>query len=99
MPAGFPFWCFYNRDGTNDNNSWNCGTEGMTDDPEIQALRLRQMKNMFTILLTSRGVPMLLSGDELANTQYGNNNAYCQDNDISYLDWNGLQKTSRSGNT
>ena len=81
-----------NRDGANDNNSWNCGTEGMTDDPEIQALRLRQMKNMYTILLTSRGVPMLLSGDEFANTQYGNNNAYCQDSDISYLDWSSLQK-------
>ena len=79
-----------NRDGCNDNDSWNCGAEGATGDPEILSLRFRQMKNMMTILLTSRGVPMLLSGDEMANTQYGNNNAYCQDNDISYLDWNGL---------
>ncbi len=76
-----------NRDGCNDNNSWNCGVEGETDDPEILALRLRQMKNMLTILLTSRGIPMLLSGDEFGNTQFGNNNAYCQDNEISWLDW------------
>ena len=80
-----------NRDGSNDNYSWNCGTEGDTDDSEIQALRLRQMKNMLTVLLTSRGIPMLLSGDEFANTQYGNNNAYCQDNEISWLDWNLLE--------
>ena len=81
-----------NRDGTNDNDSWNCGTEGETDDPEILALRLRQMKNLMTILLTSRGVPMILSGDEFGNTQYGNNNAYCQDNEISWLNWFGLEK-------
>ena len=80
-----------NRDGTNDNASWNCGAEGDTDDPEINALRLRQMKNMLTVLFTSRGIPMLLSGDEFANTQYGNNNAYCQDNEISWLDWNQLE--------
>ena len=79
-----------NRDGCNDNDSWNCGEEGETRDPEIRALRFRQMKNMLTILLTSRGIPMLLSGDEFANTQYGNNNAYCQDNEISWLNWNGL---------
>ncbi|MBR0397724.1 MAG: glycogen debranching protein GlgX [Eubacterium sp.] len=78
-----------NRDGTNDNDSWNCGAEGETRDPEINALRFRQMKNMLTILLTSRGLPMLLSGDEFANTQFGNNNAYCQDNEISWLNWNG----------
>ena len=78
-----------NRDGTNDNDSWNCGAEGETRDPEINALRFRQMKNMLTILLTSRGIPMLLSGDEFANTQFGNNNAYCQDNEISGLNWNG----------
>ena len=81
-----------NRDGTNDNASWNCGAEGSTDDPEIIALRIRQMKNMLTVLLTSRGIPMLLSGDEFANTQYGNNNAYCQDNEISWLDWNQLER-------
>ena len=79
-------------DGCNDNNSWNCGIEGETDDKEVNALRFRQMKNMFTILLTSRGVPMLLSGDEFANTQWGNNNAYCQDNKISWLDWSYLDK-------
>ncbi len=76
-----------NRDGNNDNDSWNCGEEGETADPDILALRFRQMKNMLTILLTSRGIPMLLSGDEFGNTQMGNNNAYCQDNEISWLDW------------
>ena len=81
-----------NRDGCGNNDSWNCGVEGETDDPEILALRLRQMKNMMTVLLTSRGVPMILSGDEFANTQYGNNNAYCQDNEISWLDWERLEK-------
>ena len=80
-----------NRDGCDRNDSWNCGVEGETDDPGILALRERQMRNAFTILLTSRGVPMLLSGDEFANTQYGNNNAYCQDSDISYLDWGRLE--------
>ena len=81
-----------NRDGSNDNNSWNCGAEGDTDDEQILALRERQMRNAFTILLTSRGIPMILSGDEFANTQFGNNNAYCQDNDISYLNWEDLKK-------
>ena len=80
-----------NRDGSNDNYSWNCGAEGETDDPGINTLRLRQMKNMLTILLTSRGIPMLLSGDEFANSQRGNNNAYCQDNEISWLDWTQLE--------
>ena len=80
-----------NRDGADQNNSWNCGVEGDTTDPDILALRGRQMRNAFTILLTSRGVPMLLSGDEFANTQHGNNNAYCQDNEISYLDWDRLK--------
>ncbi len=83
-----------NRDGSSDNYSWNCGAEGQTGDKEIMALRLRQMKNMLTILLTSRGIPMLLSGDEFANTQYGNNNAYCQDNEVSWLDWRYLKKNS-----
>ena len=81
-----------NRDGTNDNHSWNCGIEGETQDREVESLRLRQMKNMLTILLMSRGIPMLLSGDEFANTQYGNNNAYCQDNGTSWLDWRRLGK-------
>ncbi|MCR4740406.1 MAG: glycogen debranching protein GlgX [Lachnospiraceae bacterium] len=81
-----------NRDGTNDNESWNCGTEGDTDDTGILSLRYRQMKNMLTILLTSRGIPMMLSGDEFANTQWGNNNAYCQDSEISWLDWALLKK-------
>ena len=80
-----------NRDGANDNNSWNCGAEGSTDDSEVNALRLRQIRNFLTLLLTSRGVPMLLSGDEFANTQFGNNNAYCQDNEISWLDWTYLE--------
>lgn len=81
-----------NNDGCNDNESWNCGVEGDTKDSYISDLRKRQMKNMMTILLTSRGIPMLLSGDEFANTQWGNNNAYCQDNDISYIDWSLLDK-------
>ena len=80
-----------NRDGCNDNDSWNCGIEGETSDPEVMALRFQQMKNMLTVLLMSRGVPMLLSGDEFANTQGGNNNAYCQDNEISWLDWRQLE--------
>lgn len=79
-----------NNDGSNDNNSWNCGAEGSTDDPEILTLRQRQIRNFLTLLLTSRGIPMLLSGDEFANTQFGNNNAYCQDNEISWLDWKRL---------
>ncbi len=76
-----------NRDGAGDNASWNCGAEGDTEDPEILSLRERQMKNMLTVLLTSRGIPMLLSGDEFGNSQQGNNNAYCQDNEISWLNW------------
>jgi len=72
-----------NRDGSNDNLSWNCGVEGATNDPAIEALRERQIKNCVTILLLSRGVPMLLAGDEVRRTQQGNNNAYCQDNEIS----------------
>ncbi|WP_425606003.1 glycogen debranching protein [Paraburkholderia sejongensis] len=76
-----------NRDGSNDNLSWNCGAEGETEDCEIVALRLRQARNLIAILLLSRGVPMLLAGDETLRTQRGNNNAYCQDNPISWLDW------------
>ena len=79
-----------NQDGSNDNISWNCGVEGETDDPEIISLRKRQIKNAAALLLLSRGVPMLLAGDEFMNTQYGNNNAYCQDNEISWLNWDNL---------
>jgi glycogen operon protein len=76
-----------NRDGESHNSSWNCGVEGETDDPEIHALRARQQRNMLATLLLSQGVPMLLAGDECGRSQGGNNNAYCQDNEISWLDW------------
>jgi isoamylase len=76
-----------NQDGTTDNRSWNCGVEGETDDPEVNALRDRQTRNFLATLLLSHGVPMLLAGDELRHTQGGNNNAYCQDNELSWLDW------------
>ncbi len=76
-----------NRDGDNHNNSWNCGVEGPTDDPEVNTLRERQMRNFLATMLLSQGVPMLLAGDEFGRTQGGNNNAYCQDNKISWLDW------------
>jgi glycogen operon protein len=76
-----------NRDGTNDNRSWNCGAEGPTGDPAVLALRARQSRAMLTTLLLSFGVPMLLGGDEIGRTQQGNNNAYCQDNEISWFDW------------
>lgn len=79
-----------NNDGCNDNNSWNCGIEGDTQDLEILELRQRQIKNAVALLLLSRGVPMILSGDEFRNTQFGNNNAYCQDNHLSWLDWSQL---------
>ena len=81
-----------NTDGADDNNSWNCGVEGETDDPAILALRKRLMKNACAILLCSRGTPMFLSGDEFADTRYGNNNPYCQDNLISWMDWSLLKK-------
>ena len=83
-----------NKDGTDDNNSWNCGVEGPTDDIEINKLRLRQVKNAISILMLSQGVPMIYSGDELGKTQYGNNNAYCQDNYISWIDWSLLEKNA-----
>ena len=76
-----------NADGTSDNRSWNCGTEGPTGDPGISALRARQVRNFLVTLFCSQGVPMLLAGDELGRTQGGNNNAYCQDNEISWVDW------------
>lgn len=80
-----------NTDGENHNNSWNCGTEGDTDDAGILALRDRMVKNAVCVLLASHGTPMLLSGDEFGNTQFGNNNPYCQDNEISWLDWSLLR--------
>src|SRR5213075_2203997 len=76
-----------NHDGTDDNRSWNCGAEGPTDDAEVNALRARQQRNFLTTLLLSQGVPMLLGGDEFGRTQGGNNNAFCQDNEISWFDW------------
>jgi isoamylase len=76
-----------NRDGENHNRSWNCGVEGPTDDPEIRALRLRQTRNLLASLLLSQGVPMLLAGDEVGHSQQGNNNAYCQDNELTWLSW------------
>ena len=75
------------KDGNSDNRSWNCGVEGPTDDPGVQALRARQIRNMMATLLLSQGTPMILAGDEFGRTQGGNNNAYCQDSDISWLDW------------
>ena len=102
---GFPLWDLYsyngkhneangwnNTDGSDDNRSWNCGAEGQTQDPSVLALRLRLVKNACAVLLCSRGTPMFLAGDEFGNTQYGNNNAYCQDNEISWLDWGLLEK-------
>ncbi|MEV0373691.1 glycogen debranching protein GlgX [Streptomyces sp. NPDC050636] len=76
-----------NRDGTHDNRAWNCGAEGESDDPAVNALRRRQLRNLLTTLLLSTGVPMLVAGDEMGRTQHGNNNAYCQDNPTSWLDW------------
>ncbi len=76
-----------NRDGHSDNRSWNCGVEGETDDPEINALRARQKRNLLATLFVSQGVPMILAGDEMSNSQGGNNNAYCQDNEIGWVNW------------
>jgi len=81
-----------NRDGSSDNRSWNCGAEGPTDDPEINELRERQIRNMLATLLLSQGTPMLLAGDEFGRTQDGNNNAYCQDNPISWVNWDIKEK-------
>lgn len=77
-----------NQDGTNDNDSWNCGAEGSSNDPTILELRERQKRNFLTLLFLSQGVPMLCGGDEIGRTQSGNNNAYCQDNEIGWFDWN-----------
>jgi len=81
----------HNHDGSNDNRSWNCGVEGPSDDPAIIELRQRQIRNLLATLLLSQGTPMLLAGDEFGRTQRGNNNAYCQDNEISWLDWSLLE--------
>jgi isoamylase len=81
-----------NRDGANDNRSWNCGVEGPTDDPGVEKLRNRQIKNFLTVTMLSVGMPMLLMGDEVRRTQRGNNNAYCQDNETSWFDWTLLAK-------
>src|SRR5690606_11427495 len=76
-----------NKDGTNENYSWNCGVEGPTDDPHVLELRARQKRNFLATLLLSHGIPMLLAGDEMGRTQQGNNNTYCQDNELSWVDW------------
>ena len=81
-----------NRDGESHNRSWNCGIEGTTDDIKIVALRKRQVKNFLTVLLLSQGIPMILSGDEVMRSQKGNNNCYCQDNELSWFDWGLLEK-------
>ena len=81
-----------NTDGANDNRSWNCGAEGETNDPEVLKLRYRMIRNACALLMCSRGTPMFLAGDEFGNTQFGNNNSYCQDNEISWLDWTYLEK-------
>ncbi|TCL57245.1 glycogen operon protein [Kineothrix alysoides] len=102
---GFTLWDLYsynmkhneangwnNTDGSDDNRSWNCGAEGETEDHEILALRRKMIKNAAAVLMLSRGTPMFLAGDEFGNTQYGNNNAYCQDNETSWLNWDMLEK-------
>jgi glycogen operon protein len=81
-----------NRDGTDNNHSWNCGVEGPSNDPAIKKLRNQQVKNLFAIVLLSAGTPMIMMGDEVRRTQFGNNNAYCQDSPLSWLDWSFLEK-------
>jgi isoamylase len=81
-----------NRDGASDNGSWNCGVEGPSDDPAVERLRNRQVKNLFAVTMVSLGVPMILMGDEVRHTQGGNNNAYCQDNELSWFDWTRVAK-------
>ncbi len=83
-----------NQDGSNDNQSWNCGVEGPTDDEGILRLRARQQRNLLATLLLSQGTPMICAGDELRRTQRGNNNAYCQDSATSWLDWAPLLDSS-----
>ena len=84
-----------NRDGSNDNRSWNCGIEGPTEDTSIAAIRTRQIKNFLAITFLSIGVPMISMGDEVKRTQFGNNNAYCHDNELTWFDWN-LPKKNNS---
>lgn len=106
---GFPMWDLYsynqkhnefngwnNTDGSDDNRSWNCGFEGETEDEAVLTMRRRLVKNAFTVLMCSRGTPMFLSGDEFCNTQFGNNNTYCQDNRISWLDWSQKEKNEET---
>jgi glycogen operon protein len=81
-----------NQDGESHNRSWNCGAEGPTDDRGVNELRARQQRNFITALLLSQGIPMLLGGDEMGRTQQGNNNAYCQDNEISWFDWESMDR-------
>ena len=81
-----------NQDGTSNNSSWNCGIEGPTDDPVVLSLRERQMRNMMATLILSQGTPMILAGDEFGRTQTGNNNAYCQDNEMSWVDWSRMDR-------
>ncbi|SIT44107.1 Glycogen operon protein GlgX (fragment) [Paraburkholderia piptadeniae] len=83
-----------NRDGSNDNLSWNCGAEGETDDAGIVQLRGRQARNLMAILFLSQGVPMMLAGDEVLRSQHGNNNGYCQDNALSWFDWRRVESAS-----
>jgi len=85
-----------NRDGADDNRSWNCGVEGETEDPAVNALRARQQRNFLTTLFLSQGVPMLVAGDEFGRTQHGNNNAYCQDNELSWFDWEHMDDALRA---
>jgi isoamylase len=85
-----------NRDGSSNNLSWNCGAEGPTEDREINQLRERQKRNMLATLFFSQGTPMVLGGDEFGRTQKGNNNAYCQDNEISWVDWDGIKEEGQS---
>jgi isoamylase len=88
-----------NKDGTDDNRSWNCGVEGETDDPAINDLRQRQVRNFLATLLLSQGVPMILAGDEIGWTKKGNNNTYCQDNDLNWLDWEHVDEVLRGFTT
>jgi glycogen operon protein len=83
-----------NRDGSDDNRSWNCGTEGPTDDPAVRELRARQRRNLIATIMLAEGVPLLLGGDEFARTQQGNNNAYCQDNQLTWFDWDAARQQS-----
>ena len=85
-----------NADGSDENHSWNCGEEGPSSNPAVNRLRKQQMKNLVSILLLSQGVPMILAGDEMGRTQQGNNNPYCQDNEISWLNWRPATPEPRS---